>query len=211
MTERFPEVIPVFPLTGALLLPGSRLPLNIFEPRYIAMVEDAIAGEKVIGMIQPRSEQGHEPPLFDVGCLGQIVEVARDENGRYQIALGGLTRFRCVRELERTTPYRQVGVDYQPFAHDRAREHPPLGPLRGKLLRAIRSFLEHFDIEIDWDTVLEMDDDVLVAATAILAPFAPVEKQALLEAATIAARAELEIALLDFAVAEDGARPGRPN
>jgi hypothetical protein len=196
-----PAVIPVFPLPGAILLPGGRLPLNIFEPRYLRMVDAALAGARVIGMTQPR-EQGEEtdsPPLYDVGCLGRIVSFSETGDGRYLITLGGVSRFRIVREVESGEPYRSVEADYAPFAHDRSPDETAALVDRETLFDAMRAYLAAEGVSADWEAAFEAPTDALVNSLAMGCPFAPNEKQALLEAGTIEDRARCLVALMRMA------------
>lgn len=200
--EPLPAAVPVFPLTGALLLPRGILPLNIFEPRYLAMIRDAMgaqgAAHRVIGMIQPRGP-GEPPPVYDVGCLGRIGDYRETDDGRILIALVGVSRFRIQAELERTTLYRQVLADYQGFGQDRS-EPPPLpATARAALEDVLHGYLDAQGLSADWDAVKSADDEALVTTLASVCPFDPAEKQALLEAPTLAERAETLTALMTFA------------
>jgi hypothetical protein len=192
-----PLRIPVFPLAGALLLPGTQLPLHIFEPRYREMVRDALAGDRLIGMIQPRDEK-QPPALFDTGCLGRIETVEELEDGRFNVVLEGLGRFRVVRELTVETPYRQVEADRSAFAGDED-EADPLGIAhRAELEQESRLYADALGYSVDWDAVTRLDDEMLVNGIAQIAPFDPVSKQALLEAPDIAARCELLVQFMQF-------------
>jgi Lon protease-like protein len=200
-----PASVPVFPLTGAILMPRGVLPLNIFEPRYLAVVRDAMTasgtGNRIIGMVQPRGEAkgGLPPPLFATGCLGRITEYQETPDGRILIALVGISRFRIAKELDRPTPYRQVLTDYHGFGHDRD-EPAPLAPaVRAGLEDVLRDYLDAQGLAADWDAVKNADDDSLVTTLSCVCPFAPAEKQALLEATTLAARADTLAALMTFA------------
>ncbi|KPF76401.1 peptidase S16 [alpha proteobacterium AAP81b] len=197
-----PAAIPVFPLTGALLLPRGMLPLNIFEPRYLAMVRDAMAAAgaaaRVIGMIQPRAE-GDPPPLYDVGCLGRISEFKETDDGRILIALTGVTRFRVAAELDRTTPYRQVLVDYDEYRDDRGEPAPLAAAARAGLEDVLKAYLDTQGLAADWDAVKSADDEALVTTLAAVCPFDPAEKQALLEAEDLPLRAATLTALMTFA------------
>lgn len=209
--QPLPSAIPVFPLTGALLLPRGVLPLNIFEPRYLAMVRDAMAASgaaaRVIGMIQPRreAEDGEAPPLFYVGCLGRITEFRETDDGRILIALGGVSRFRVSAELNRDTPYRQVLADYADFRADMG-EPLPLAPAsRAGLEEVLRAYLDTQGLAADWDAVHAADDEALVTTLASVCPFDPAEKQALLEAPDLPARAATLVTLMSFAVGDGSA------
>jgi len=214
-TAPLPVAVPVFPLTGALLLPRGLLPLNIFEPRYLAMVRDAMtasgAANRVIGMIQPRARHD-PPPLFEVGCLGRITDYQETEDGRILITLVGLSRFRVQAELERTTPYRQVMADYLGFQEDRD-EPPALSPaVRANLEEVLQTYLDSQGLAADWEAVKSADDESLVTTLACVCPFDPPEKQALLEATDLATRAATLTALMTFAQGPGttGNTPNRP-
>ncbi|MFZ5610459.1 MAG: LON peptidase substrate-binding domain-containing protein [Pseudomonadota bacterium] len=207
-SSSLPTVIPVFPLGGALLLPRTRLPLNIFEPRYRAMVTDALKGAGFIGMVQPRSS-GAAPPVYGVGCLGKIAHSSETEDGRYLIALAGISRFQVREELKQSTPYRQMAVDYSAFTDDLRESRTAID--RDQLLTALRRYLDHIGFAVDWETVEAMPSEALVNAIAMLAPFSPAEKQALLEAPSLGERAALEITLLRFAVADPNPSDTRPH
>ena len=195
-----PATVPVFPLEGAVLLPGSALPLNIFEPRYLAMIQDSMAGDRLIGIVQPRGDQ--EPPaLYGVGGLGRITEFAETGDGRYLIVLSGVVRFRVAAEVEDDAPYRSVEADYSPFAGD-LENAPSLTPdARKSVEDALRCYLDANGLSADWDAVAQADDDALVRTLSAVCPFEPVEKQALLESPDLGSRAELLIALMQFAPA----------
>jgi uncharacterized protein len=197
-----PTAIPVFPLTGALLLPRGTLPLNIFEPRYLAMVRDAMAAtgaaNRMIGIIQPRS-QGEPPPLFDVGCVGRIGDYRETDDGRILIALTGVTRFRVAAELDRTTLYRQVMADYHDFAEDRDDPEPLTATARAGLEDVLRAYLDAQGLSADWEAVHAADDEALVTTLSGVCPFDPAEKQALLEAEDLPERAATLTALMAFA------------
>ncbi len=188
--------VSVFPLGGALLFPGMHLPLHIFEPRYRAMVSDALARDRRIGMVQPRPATGStdRPALFDIGCVGQIVDVEAQEDGRYDIVLQGVSRFRIVRELEVTTAFRQVEVDFLPAEADATLA----AVQRASLEMESRRFADAQGYAVDWDSVARLDDESLVNGIAQIAPFDVAAKQALLEVDTIAARADLIVQLMQF-------------
>ena len=201
--RRLAERIPVFPLAGALLLPRAELPLNIFEPRYLAMVRDAMAGLQLIGMVQPKD--AHEPPaLFSTGGLGRITQFSESSDGRLLITLTGLTRFRIGRELEVDTPYRQVAADYAGFAGDLREPDPLPATARADLEASLKSYLDAQGLSADWDAVAGADDESLVNTLCAACPFSVAEKQALLEAADVPARADVLTALMTFAQPTDG-------
>jgi Lon protease-like protein len=188
--------IPVFPLAGALLFPGGQLPLHIFEPRYRAMIADALAGDRLIGMIQPR-DQNEPPALFEVGCLGRIVGADALDDGRYNIVLEGLGRFRIAREAKVETAYRQVDADRD--GYDDLEEPEPLGLAhRAELEREARRYADALGYSVDWSAVHQLDDEMLVNGIAQIAPLDVGSKQALLEAPDIAARCELLVQFMQF-------------
>ncbi|TPG15702.1 LON peptidase substrate-binding domain-containing protein [Sphingomonas oligophenolica] len=193
----------IFPLPGALLFPGMHLPIHIFEPRYRAMVSDAMARDRRIGMIQPRMEMGGEsdrPPLYDLGCVGRIVEVEAMDDGRYNLILEGIALFRVVRELDAATAFRQVEAALLPVPAD---ETLSLGR-RSSLEMESRRFADAQGYAVDWDAVEKLDDESLVNGIAQIAPFDAAAKQALLEAEGIEERAELIIQLMQFFGRHDG-------
>ncbi len=196
--EDLPESFPLFPLPGALLLPGGRLPLNIFEPRYLAMTEDALAHRRVFGMIQtdqhkPAGPTG--PGLYRVGCLGRVSSFSETEDGRYLLTLTGLIRFKVSVELEMRRGYRRARADFAPFAADL---EPPEEPRldRPALLAALRAYFVHRGFDANWDAIEQMPDATLVVTLCMVCPFEPREKQALLEAATPSDRAAALLTLL---------------
>ena len=206
--EPLPAAVPVFPLTGALLLPRGMLPLNIFEPRYLAMVRDAMAAtgaaNRIIGVIQPRTA-GEPPPLYEVGCLGRISDYRETDDGRILIALTGVSRFRIQAELDRTTLYRQVMVDYLGFGDDRDDPDALAAAARAGLEDVLHAYLDAKGLSADWDAVKDADDEALVTTLASVCPFDPAEKQALLEAEDLADRAATLTALMTFAQGLGGA------
>lgn len=183
----------VFPLAGALLFPRMHLPLHIFEPRYRAMVSEALARDRRIGMVQPRDDRD-PPTLFDIGCVGRIADVEALEDGRYNIVLEGLTRFTIVRELEVGTPFRQVEA-----ALEAAGESEQLSLAgRASIEMESRRFADGLGYMVDWEAVTRLDDESLVNGIAQIAPFDAASKQALLEAPSLADRAELIVQLMQF-------------
>ena len=188
--------IPVFPLAGALLFPRAQLPVRIFELRYRAMVRDALAGERLIGMVQPRDDK--EPPgLFEVGCIGRIVTSEELEDGRFDIVLEGAGRFRIAREVEADTPYRQFDADRSGFGDDGEPE-PLASVLRAELEREARRYADALGYAVDWEAVSRLDDEMLVNGIAQIAPLDISSKQALLEAEGLAARADLLVQVMQF-------------
>jgi uncharacterized protein len=208
--DDLPLVIPVFPLDGALLLPGGQLPLNIFEPRYLNMFDDAMSGERIIGMVQTRPGGDPERPnLAPVGCAGRVTSFAETSDGRYLVTLTGVCRFRVGDELPARSPYRQVRADFTTFEDD-LREASPHVVSTGEaspLLDALRRYLDHRGLAIDWTSAEAAPSDALINSLAMALPFEPVEKQALLEAPTLAERRETLVALLEIDAAGDDEDP----
>ena len=199
-----PQVIPVFPLPGSILLSRGQLPLNIFEPRYLNMVDDAMAGDRTIGLIQPMGGPPQLPGLAAVGCLGRITSFAETSDGRYLITLTGVCRFRVSSELPVKTPYRQVHADFAPFEADLRAPDPAADFDRDHFLDALRPYLEHRGLNVDWDTAEIAPQEALINSLAMALPFEPPEKQALLEAPSLENRAEALTALLRIDAADPG-------
>lgn len=195
-----PQLIPVFPLDGALLLPGGELPLQIFEPRYLNMVDDAMAGDRVIGMIQTRGGSRARPILSPVGCLGRITSYAETSDGRYLITLTGLCRFETGEELDLRMPYRQVRARYERFGDDLGEdEDAQVGETaRKRFASALKRYLNRRELDIDWDTAQEAPLEALVNSLCMGLPFEPAEKQAFLEAPDLAGRFEVLTTLLEI-------------
>ena len=191
-----PARLPVFPLAGAILFPRGQLPLHIFEPRYRAMIRDALAGDRLIGMVQPRDSKD-PPSLFETGCIGHIEAAEELEDGRFNIVLEGLSRFRIARELPVDTPYRQVEADSSGFAD--GVEEDPLGLAhRADLEQEARRYADALGYSVDWDAVSRLDDETLVNGIAQIAPLDVGSKQALLEARDLAERCELLVQFMQF-------------
>lgn len=203
--EDLPGTVPVFPLTGALLLPGGRLPLNIFEPRYLQMIDDMLNGSRLIGMIQPRLDGARrsddEPELCDVGCLGRITSFAETGDGRYLISLQGVARFRVTGEEATGRPYRSCAI--LPFVADLA-ESAGEDIDRSALLKTFRAYLDANNMEADWQGVSRAENATLVNALSMMAPYGPAEKQALLEAPDLKSRAETLVAITEMELARGG-------
>ena len=202
-----PEVIPVFPLPGALLLPRGQMPLNIFEPRYLAMVDDAFRdGHRLIGMIQPdAAHSGGEkktPALFRVGCVGRITQLAETGDGRYILELTGVSRFKVIEELSVLTPYRQCKVDYFAFADDFTARKGEEAVDRQALLDVLTDFLKANNLKVDWEGIESAPNEALVNALAMMSPYGPAEKQAMLEAPDLKTRAEILIAVTEMDLAK---------
>jgi|SRR6476661_2886283 Lon protease-like protein len=204
-----PEILKVFPLPGALLLPRSELPLNIFEPRYLAMIAAAMAGDRLIGMIQPEQENtdlsGH-PPLFRIGCAGRITSYAETPDDRILINLCGISRFAIEEELKVETPYRQVKASFAPFTDDLMPGHREDEVDRPGLLKAFRAYLDAHDLSTDWKEVDRASTEALVNTLSVLAPYESRDKQALLEAASLKTRADILVALTEINLARAGGR-----
>ncbi|QDL91232.1 ATP-dependent protease [Paroceanicella profunda] len=193
-----PETIPVFPLPGALLLPRARLPLNIFEPRYLAMLEDALkTPERLIGMIQPM-EGGKR--LHQIGCVGRITSFNETDDGRYIITLGGMCRFRVGAEHDGFTPYRRFSVDWASFERDLGPPESDAGFDRPAFLDVLSRYFEVTSLSSDWDALKSADEELLINSLSILCPFEAEEKQALLEAPSLETRRETLVTLMEFAL-----------
>ena len=205
--EALPEEFPVFPLSGALLLPGGRLPLNIFEPRYLALVEDSLASGRLFGMVQPdkrlaRGDTG--PGLYRTGCLGRLSAFSETDDGRYLITLTGLIRYSIVEEVEQRRGYRRVRGAFAGFAADlEPAAKAGLGPDRELLLDASRRYFAHAGVDANWQAIGAMSDPVLVVTLSMACPFDPEEKQALLEAPSLLERARVLLALLEINAFDD--------
>ncbi len=220
-----PSAIPIFPLEGALLLPGARLPLNIFEPRYLAMVDDALRSDlRLIGMVQPytppQSLSGDGPgpderrsdkhdgdaSLYKIGCAGRITNFSETEDGRYMIVLTGLSRFRTGEEIEGFTPFRRMNVDWTPFEADLAHAGYEVDEeTHHSFIKLAERYFAASDLSADWDALEQADHETLMNAIAMLCPFSPQEKQALLEAPSMEDRERDLRALMEFVVADPDA------
>jgi Lon protease-like protein len=201
-----PEVIPVFPLPGALLLPRGQMPLNIFEPRYLEMVDDALRdGHRLIGMIQPdmaHTRNEAHPALFRVGCVGRITQLAESGDGRYILELTGVSRFKVVEELSVLTPYRQCKVDMFAFVDDFTARKGEDEVDRAALLMALTDFLKVNNLKVDWEGIESAPNEALVNALAMMSPYGPPEKQAMLEAPDLKTRAEILVAVTQMDLAK---------
>jgi Lon protease-like protein len=200
-----PAIIPVFPLSGALLLPRGQMPLNIFEPRYLAMIDDAMADRhRLIGMVQPdTAHPGSEekPNLYKIGCVGRITQLAETGDGRYVLELTGVARFRIIEEPHVLTPYRQARVDYRPYADDFEPRKGEEAVDRDALLKALAGFLKANKLSADWDGIEKAPNEALVNALAMMSPYGAAEKQAMLEALDLKTRAEILVALTEMELA----------
>ncbi len=197
-----PDIVPIFPLPGALMLPRSRLPLHLFEPRYLAMLDDTLkTPERIIAMIQPnRVPNGCENALYSIGCAGRVTQFSETEDGRYMITLSGLSRFRLIEEVEGFTPYRRARVDWNGFERD-------LGPTdadetfrRGPFMDLLSRYFQSRELQTDWESLKEADDELLINSLSMLLGFEPEDKQALLEAPSLTTRRETLVTLIEFAL-----------
>jgi Lon protease-like protein len=196
-----PDIIPVFPLPGALLLPRARLPLHLFEPRYLAMLEDVLkTPSRLIGMVQPYDAPGKDGKLHSIGCSGRVTAFSETEDGRYMITMSGMSRFRIIEEVEGFTPYRRCKVSWQGFGRD-------LGPVerddsfdRDAFMKALGRYLVDQGLSTDWESLGEAEDELLINSLSMLCPFAPEDKQALLEAPSLTTRRETLMTLIEFAL-----------
>ena len=206
------DVIPVFPLPGALLLPRGQMPLNIFEPRYVAMIDESLrAGHRLIGMIQPDTAHPgspDKPNLYKVGCVGRITQLAESGDGRYLIQLTGIVRFQVDEELRVPTPFRQCRVRYTPFIDDFTARKGEDDVDRKSLLAALTGFLKANDLTADWEGIETAPNEALVNALAMMSPYGAPEKQALLEAPDLKTRAELLVAMTEMELAKKNASGG---
>jgi uncharacterized protein len=205
--DALPDAIAVFPLPGALLLPRGQMPLNIFEPRYLAMIEDTLrSSHRIIGMIQPDpahpGADANKPNLFRIGCVGRITQFAESGDGRYLIQLTGVARFRIEEELPVSTLYRQCRVSYQPFVDDFVARKGEEQVDRKALLRALTEFLKANDLKADWEGIENAPNEALVNALAMMSPYDVAEKQAMLEAPDLKTRAEILVAVTEIELAK---------
>jgi uncharacterized protein len=207
MSERragaaLPSILPIFPLTGVLLLPRGRLPLNIFEPRYLAMTRAALAGERLIGMVQPSDPMpsGDHPSVYPIGCAGRITSFAETDDGRFLITLTGVCRFRIREELPLAEGYRRIVPEWHEFARDLESEEDP-GFDRERLIRGLRAYFQQHQISADWDAITSVPGERLLTSIAMICPFEPSEKQALLQARDLDERARLLTAIVEMSVA----------
>jgi Lon protease-like protein len=203
-----PPRIPVFPLTGAILLPRATLPLNIFEPRYLAMLDDVVGGARILGMIQPErtdgaeeSPEGKTSPLKRVGCAGRVTAYQELDDGRLLITLTGIARFAVLRPVDTAKPYRVCEVSFDTYETDFAVDATAGDVDRQGLLKVVKSYLDTHRLRADWKAIAEAPTEFLINALSVVSPFGPEEKQALLEAANLKARAEVLVALAEMEMA----------
>lgn len=212
LAHRIPSVIPVFPLSSALLLPRGQMPLNIFEPRYLAMVDHALGNERLIGMVQPKFGRDGSPvmgldpdtpPLCDVGCIGRISAFQETDDGRYLITLSGVCRFKIIEEETAITPFRLCRVDTEPYLQDFEQGAGEKLVDRDTLLATFKAYLEANDLEADWSGVEKASNEALVNALCMMSPYGPPEKQALLEADDLRVRADTLIAITELSLVRE--------
>ena len=200
-----PSALPVFPLSGALLLPRVLLPLNIFEPRYLDMISDAMSSHRLIGMIQPDAQPDYgKAGLQTVGCAGRITAYSETEDGRLLITLSGVSRFLITEELDVTTPYRQVRASFDAYANDLVEGYGDTDVNRDRLVSLLRQYLDANDMQGDWEAIQQSSTEELVNSLSVVSPYGPQEKQALLEAETLANRADILIAMTEMVLAQSG-------
>ena len=200
-TKDLPQKIPVFPLPGALLLPRSRLPLHIFEPRYLTMVEDAFkTSTRLIGMIQPMNGSKGQSNLHKIGCAGRITSFTETDDNRYMITLTGVSRFRVLEEVEGFTPYRNCNVSWDHFARDHSSAEHDSGFDREAFLPLLKRYFQERELDTDWESLGAAEDELLINSLSMLCPFRPEDRQALLEAPTLTTRRETLVTLIEFAM-----------
>lgn len=197
-----PDVIPIFPLPGALMLPRSRLPLHLFEPRYLAMLDDALkTPDRTIAMIQPnRVPDGCDDALYSIGCAGRVTQFSETEDGRYMITLSGQSRFRIIEEVEGFTPYRRARVSWAGFERDLGPTDVDVHFQRGPFLDLLGRYFQARELQTDWESLKEADDELLINSLSMLLGFEPEDKQALLEAPSLSTRRETLVTLIEFAL-----------
>lgn len=200
--QDLPDTIAIFPLPGALLLPRARLPLHIFEPRYLQMLEDCMkTRHRLIGMIQPREvPAAAEKRLQAIGCAGRLTGFSETEDGRYMITLSGTSRFRVTQEVQGFAPYRRCQVDWAPFGRDLGGPETDPGFNRGEFMAALARYFTAMKLSTDWGNLKGADEELLINSLSMLCPFAPEDKQALLEAPSLATRRETLVTLIEFAL-----------
>lgn len=201
-----PDVIPVFPLPGALLLPRARLPLHIFEPRYLAMLDDVLkTPTRIIGMVQPdpnpkATAPADGPALHRIGCAGRLTQFSETEDGRYFVTLAGASRFRITEEVEGFTPYRRAAVTWTGFEADLGHAETDPGFDRAAFLDLLSRYLHAKSLDTDWDSLKEAEDEMLINSLSMLLSFEPEDKQALLEAPSLSTRRETLVTLIEYAL-----------
>jgi Lon protease-like protein len=205
--DELPSRLPIFPLAGCILLPGGQLPLNIFEPRYLDMCREAMAGEQIIGMVQPidPNDTAENPSVYATGCAGRIIEFEEADDNRFLITLRGLCRFEIAEELSMHHRYREVCAAWTPFAQDLKSCRCTLD--RDDLIPRLETYFNRCGLKVDWEVIAETPDHCLVTSLAMICPFMPTEKQALLECPDTAARSDLLVTLMEMATASNGEAP----
>ncbi|SEW45735.1 hypothetical protein SAMN04488515_3377 [Cognatiyoonia koreensis] len=201
VASELPDTIPVFPLPGALLLPRARLPLHLFEPRYLAMCDDMLkTSTRLVGMVQPYDAPDKDGKLHTIGCAGKLTAFSETEDGRYMVTLSGISRFRIVEEVEGFTPYRRCKVDWSGFDRD-------LGPAekddtfnRDEFMQTLGRFFDDQGLRTDWESLGDAEDELLINSLSMLCPFEPEDRQALLEAPSLTTRRETLVTLIEFAL-----------
>ncbi|MBN8629734.1 MAG: LON peptidase substrate-binding domain-containing protein [Rhodobacterales bacterium] len=200
-----PDILPVFPLPGALMLPRARLPLHIFEPRYLAMIEDCMKSKhRLVGMIQPRETADGEDLLQAVGCAGRLTGFSETEDGRYMITLSGVSRYRVRDEVQGFTPYRRCRVDWSPFARDLGPAEEDPGFRRDAFMALLARYFSRLDLATDWSSLNEAEAELLINSLSMLCPFSSEDKQALLEAPDLTTRRQTIVTLIEFALRGSG-------
>jgi Lon protease-like protein len=201
-----PDTLPVFPLPGALLLPRARLPLHIFEPRYLQMIEDAMKTKhRLIGMVQPRDVPGSdEKRLHSIGCAGRLTGFSETEDGRYMVTLSGVSRFRLLNEVTGFSPYRRCSVDWTPFARDLGGAEHDASFQRQPFLSVLGRYFKAMNLSAEWGSLKDADEELLINSLSMLCPFSPEDKQALLEAPSLETRRETLATLFEFALQGGG-------
>ncbi len=197
-----PESIPVFPLAGALLLPRGQMPLNIFEPRYVAMIDHAMSRHRIVGILQPSPDKAEGTALYQVGCAGRITQLTESGDGRYLLTLTGIARFRIVDAVIETTPFLQFKMDWASYASDFEPRAGEDAVDRPAVLKALKDFSKANDIPVDWDSVKEAPNEALINALCMMSPFGVREKQALLEAEDLKSRGDLLVAITEMELAK---------
>ncbi len=195
-SDNLPASLPVFPLHGVMVLPGGHLPLNIFEPRYLTMFDDALQGNRLIGMIQPRDAGSDD--FYTVGCAGKIVEFAEMPDGRYEVQLRGISRYHVATNIDAETPYRQIQVDWSGFPNDITADHSCLGLDRERLNSLLQRYFKQQEMDCDWDALAAAPDMRVMSCLAMTCPFGAAEKQALLEQTCCHEQAKMFIAMLEM-------------
>ena len=200
-----PDTIPIFPLPGALLLPRTRLPLHLFEPRYLQMLDDTMKTQtRLIGLIQPREAPDGSVKLQLIGCAGRLTGFSETEDGRYMITLTGISRFRVTNEVEGFTPYRRCNVEWQPFSRDLGPPETDYAFQREGFFALLGRYFKAIQLKTDWDSMKEAEPELLINTLSMLCPFQPEDKQALLEAPSLTTRRETLVTLMEFALRGGG-------